>query len=186
MKHEELTERAALYAIGQIDEPGAAAFEEHLREGCEQCEADLRSLRETAARLAFDAPPTAPAAALRERVLAITRPPAPPGLHVVRSSEGEWEPGGQEGMSVKRLFVDQEHGMVTMLVRMGPGGVYPPHRHAAHEQCLVLEGDLRFGDLVLKAGDYQCALHGSTHSMASTVKGCLLLLVASLHDQVVA
>jgi quercetin dioxygenase-like cupin family protein len=107
------------------------------------------------------------------------------GLVMVRAQEGEWENIGLSGIQTKRLFVDEPHDSVTMLVRMPPGASYPRHRHAGPEQCLVLEGDLHIGDLVLHAGDYQCAIADSRHDVQYTEGGCVLFIVSSLHDEII-
>jgi anti-sigma factor ChrR (cupin superfamily) len=83
----------------------------------------------------------------------------------------------------KQLYVDPARDTVTMLVRMEPGSSYPPHRHGGPEECLVVEGDLRVGDVVLQAGDYQCAAGDSTHDVSTTVNGCILLIVSSQYDE---
>ena len=66
---------------------------------------------------------------------------------------------------------------------MAPGTSYPGHRHAGVEECYVLEGDLRVGDLVMRAGDYQRAAIGSVHGVQSTEGGCLLLVLMSDRDE---
>lgn len=188
----------ALYVLDLLDPAERWSIDEHLRTGCAQCESELADLRET---LAFEfensAPPVQPSPALRDRVLAVTRPttPAPsPQLwkqwnaggcenpYVIRSEEGGWE-AIQPGISVKKLYVDPERDTVTMLIRMRPGTSYGRHLHAGAEQCFVLEGDLREGKTVVTAGDYQCLPAGSTHGMQTTENGCLLLIVSSLHDE---
>jgi len=68
---------------------------------------------------------------------------------------------------------------------MEPGSHYPPHHHAGPEQCYVLEGELRIGDLVLRAGDYSCAAADTLHAAPASPAGCLLLIIASQHDAVV-
>jgi quercetin dioxygenase-like cupin family protein len=108
-----------------------------------------------------------------------------PGILVRRAKEGQWEDTGINGISVKRLLVDPANDSVTMLVRMPAGASYPRHRHAGAEQCYVLEGDLHDGDATLHAGDYQCADAESIHGVQYTEKGCLLLIVSSLHDEIV-
>jgi anti-sigma factor ChrR (cupin superfamily) len=111
--------------------------------------------------------------------------PDPAGARplIVRSSESAWEPTSVPGIQAKRLAVDVEHDRVTMLVRMAPGSAFPGHRHAGAEECYVLSGDLRFDEQVMRAGDYQLCPAGSSHSVQSTVEGCLLLLVSSRHDE---
>jgi anti-sigma factor ChrR (cupin superfamily) len=70
-----------------------------------------------------------------------------------------------------------------MLVRMTEGASYPSHRHAAAEECLVLEGDLIVGEDVLRAGDFQRSEAGSVHPPQSTRAGCLLYILSSLEDE---
>jgi hypothetical protein len=57
MDHAELEDLLALAALGRLDAPDEAALEAHLREGCAQCEAELRALREAAAALALSLEP---------------------------------------------------------------------------------------------------------------------------------
>ncbi len=108
-----------------------------------------------------------------------------PGLFTLSAGEGAWEEVGISGIKVKRLFVDPERDSVTMLVRMPAGAAYPRHRHAGPEQCYVIEGDLRVDNLAFFAGDYQCAEPNSFHGVQYTEQGCLLLIVSSLHDELV-
>ncbi|MDZ7343245.1 MAG: cupin domain-containing protein [candidate division KSB1 bacterium] len=108
-----------------------------------------------------------------------------PGISVCRANEGAWEDIGINGISVKHLFIDPAHDSVTMLVRMPAGASYPRHRHGGAEQCYVLEGDLHDGDVTLHAGDYQCADANSLHGVQYTENGCLLLIVSSLHDELI-
>ena len=86
---------------------------------------------------------------------------------------------------MRRLFVDETSRRMTILARLAPGVVYPPHVHAGLEECYVLEGDLWIGDVEMRAGDYQRAEPGSNHGIQSTRGGCLLLLTTSLDDEVV-
>jgi len=65
---------AAPYALDTLDGDERAAFETHLA-GCGQCQAEVASFREVAARLAATAPDVSPAPALRRRVLAVARRP---------------------------------------------------------------------------------------------------------------
>jgi anti-sigma factor ChrR (cupin superfamily) len=102
-----------------------------------------------------------------------------------KASEASWERTAIEGVAIRTLFVDRENNQFTALVRMQPGSSYPRHVHAGPEQCLVIEGDLRVGEEVLHAGDYQRAPTGSRHGVQSTEHGCLLLITSSLTDQFV-
>jgi anti-sigma factor ChrR (cupin superfamily) len=103
----------------------------------------------------------------------------------VHSSAGDWQATAIDGIEARQLFVDPQQDRATFLVRMAPGAAYPAHVHAGPEECFVLEGDLEVGGLRMQAGDYQRAEPGSTHCVQSTEKGCLLLLVSSLRDELV-
>lgn len=191
---EEREAQLALLALDLLSESEGAELRRHLEAGCAECEAGLRGYRAAAAALADSLVPREPRPELRERVLAaaVQTPgpqvwkrwdaqPATP-LHVVRRGEGSWE-RVREGVEARRLFVDPGRDIVTMLVRMAPGARYVPHRHAGPEQCFVLEGDLRDENHEFHAGDFQCASEGTEHGAQWTTNGCLLLIVSSLHDQ---
>lgn len=105
---------------------------------------------------------------------------------LIRAGEGEFEPTGVAGVSARRLAFDEAAGRVTMMVRMEPGARYPAHRHAAAEECYVLTGDLRHGDQVMNAGDFELAEAGSLHGEQWTDGGCLLLIHSSVNDELVA
>ena len=89
------------------------------------------------------------------------------------------------GIEVRRLAADSARRMVTMMVRMAPGTSYPPHRHAADEECLVMSGELLVGTERLRAGDYQKAAKGSVHPVQSTDTGCALFITSSQDDELV-
>jgi mannose-6-phosphate isomerase-like protein (cupin superfamily) len=107
----------------------------------------------------------------------------PGDLRFVSRESSPFIPLDIPGISARKLHVDAKANRVTMLVRMEPGTSYPPHRHGGFEECFVLEGDLRVGDAVLRAGDYQVVGEGSVHPIQSTTSGCLLFLSSSLSDQ---
>lgn len=107
-----------------------------------------------------------------------------PGILTVRADRDDlWERTDCPGVLVKRLHVDPAARRVTMLVRMAAGSSYPGHRHAAREECLVLEGSLRVGTCRLERGDYQVATRGSAHLEQATDEGCLLLISSSMDDE---
>jgi anti-sigma factor ChrR (cupin superfamily) len=107
------------------------------------------------------------------------------GYLVVRKDEGKWRPTGDAGVSYKLLYADKERGTYTTLVRMEPGARIPAHRHVGVEQCLVLEGDLRAGELSMSAGDFNCSLAGSVHGEIVADTGALLLFVSPDHYEVI-
>ena len=68
---EETSARAALHALGALDEREARDFEEHVAAGCDLCAAELREFRGVAADLALAATPATPPAHVRSRLLAL-------------------------------------------------------------------------------------------------------------------
>lgn len=195
---EELREQLSLYALELLDREEASAVEKHLAGGCAVCAEEVAAIRIAVSGLGTELPLVAPPASLRERVLAAARGPQSArqawkawtdsdegGLLVVRQHEGAWETVAP-GVTARRLYVDRGRDAVTMMIRMEPGARWVPHRHAGPEQCFVLEGDLFDGESTFYAGDFQCAAAGSVHGSQSTQNGCLLLIVSSLHDQVLA
>lgn len=201
MKHtagDESGERASLYALGALDQHEARAFEEHLAEGCDACEDELRSFEEVAVALAFAAPAAPPPAGAREKLAqrlaqngSARRPARTPAAAVaqqfltVRGDEGAWEEMF-EGIFVKRLFVDRGRGSVTSLYRFQPGARIPPHPHGGVEECYVLEGDLEANGEVLGPGDYTCAPAGSFHPSVRTEGGAMVLIIEQASREMMA
>lgn len=71
-----------------------------------------------------------------------------------------WAPS-TPGVNVMTLCGDSQ--VVSMLVRFEAGASVVDHHHAIDEDCLVLEGDMYLGDILLRAGDFQLAPAGSSH-----------------------
>jgi len=65
------------------------------------------------------------------------------------------------GVEALALWGDRE--VVSMLVRFAPGASVADHHHALDEDCLVLDGEMFLGDILLRAGDYQLAPAGGGH-----------------------
>jgi anti-sigma factor ChrR (cupin superfamily) len=200
MKHEsadraECEEQAALYLAGTFSDFEVRAFEAHAA-GCSICAQELQSLQPVVWGLVASVA-KAPPPQLREQLLErISQNPRGPqvwrrwapdagnqSLRILRAAEGTWEETPVPGVSVRRLSVDLDRKSATMLVRMSAGASYPSHRHAAAEECLVLEGDLVVGDDVLHSGDFQRAEAGSVHPRQFTRNGCLLYILSSLEDE---
>lgn len=103
-----------------------------------------------------------------------------PGTATKRAAEAEWLEYS-EGIVYRVLKVDERLGRQTLLVKMQPGAVYRSHAHDIDEECLVIEGDLRFGELVLRAGDFHLATPAMTHPVGTTTAGCLLHVVVGMN-----
>jgi anti-sigma factor ChrR (cupin superfamily) len=179
--NEDGQEQALLYAIGALEPAEIAVFERHLHEGCGSCQDELRDFQAVATGLALTAPQRTPGDNVRRRLMA--RVNVGSGLTTLRSDEESWKATSFEGIHVRRLFVDRERRTVSMLVKMAPGARYPRHRHAAVEECYVIEGDLHVSGSVLLAGDYQRADLDSVHGAQWTEKGCTAFIISSLHNE---
>jgi anti-sigma factor ChrR (cupin superfamily) len=101
-----------------------------------------------------------------------------PGTITIRAEEGAWETL-VEGVERKMLWAAGLNGRVTVLIRGKPGARFPAHAHDDDEECYVLEGDITFDTLTLRAGDYHRAQRGIPHPAATTARGCLLLVTAA-------
>ncbi len=171
-------------------------FEAHLADGCEACRAELAAYGDLVANLLQALVPQAPPAAVWQRLrvriaadeldrqasaegpLASTAAAAPvsDGLLVVKDGGAPWSRTEYPGVELRVLYVDKQRQQSTVLVRMAPGSVYPAHAHHGAEECLVLEGDLRFGSQVLKRGDFLRTGPGYEQTTQTTEEGCLLYL----------
>ena len=188
-------EWAALYALDALDGEDLRAFEEHLKEGCPSCQAELKDFQSVVDQLRMGAKLVAPPSDLRNKLMARIRndteaivqksQPAQtstrferPGLTFVRANDEKWDEVAS-GLWLKTLFVDQTQGRVTALARMGPGCTYVAHRHTKAEELYVLEGTCNCAGELLHPGDYHRAEAGSIHYETSTDDGCLMLVIFS-------
>jgi anti-sigma factor ChrR (cupin superfamily) len=185
---EEQREQLTMYALALLSADDAAAVAKHLDDGCAECAAEIGSIADSAAALALTVPVVAAPARLRDRVLDRVRgqieSSGVPAQHIVRAGRGRWKQLAP-GVSACRLYLNRERGEITSLLRLEPGATYAPHRHKAPEQCYVIEGDVFDGQSRFYAGDYECSEAGTVHRLQSTENGCLLLIISSIHDEMV-
>ncbi|MGA3023146.1 MAG: cupin domain-containing protein [Bryobacteraceae bacterium] len=145
----------------------------------------VEEMREAAALLAEVVDPVPPPPSLRNRLLAgIASYESLKPLADVRSHDEDWIDSGMPGVDVKILFRDRKSRRTTMLLRMTAGAHLPAHRHHDDEQCLVVSGDIRWGDIVYREGDFVVMGRDTTHPMVHTVGGNILLLVAGHNEYV--
>ena len=182
--HSELTQeagdRAALYVLDGLPRAEASGFATHL-ETCEVCRKEVATLRSIAADLVLAAPEADPPAALRDRVMARVRAKS---FTLVPEAERPWQSSGVPGVEICQLWVDELNERHTTLIRMQRGTSLPTHLHGATEECYVVQGDLHDRGIDLRAGDYVRFEAGTSHAISSD-DGCILLVSASLHDQLV-
>jgi anti-sigma factor ChrR (cupin superfamily) len=188
---DQMKDRALLYALGTLTQNEARAFEDHLADGCNDCEAELRASEQLTHSLAFDAAEIEPPPRVFERVvgfvtkekqLSPVAPNVPGELTTVRKDEGQWFESSP-GVLVKRLFENPETGTFTSLVKMLPGSIGTLHRHPGIEECIILEGDFHVAGSVLGPGDYHIAGAASVHDKPYSIGGTLLLIIGPPYER---
>ena len=102
----------------------------------------------------------------------------------IREDEGAWIEIAP--LTTKKILnVNRATGIESYLLRLLPGAAPERHQHDQDELCIVLEGDVSFDDIHLKAGDYHYARKGSWHGCASTVHGALIFLQSGVQPAAV-
>jgi anti-sigma factor ChrR (cupin superfamily) len=169
----EQQESAALAALDLASPSEAASAPRQLVNG----------MRAAAWLLAEGVPPATPSASLKSRLLArVAQYEQLKPLADVRRNEEHWVSIGTPGVDIKPLFKEDATGRSTYLVRMQPGSHLAAHRHHDAEQCLVLKGDIRWGDLVYEEGDFVVMGTGTEHPEIHTVGGTLMLIVSGRNE----
>jgi putative transcriptional regulator len=181
---------AALYLAGALPPDARAQFEAHLEARCTVCTSEVAALAPVALGLGNAVKPVTPDPRTREALLARiaaatpSSPPVQPKTElpsfVSLAAEAVWQPTETPGITMRTLFFDRRQNRLTALLRMEPGRTAPGHFHHGPEEVLVLEGDLRCGDVLLGPGDYQRMPPGTRHMAQTTERGCLVLVSTSI------
>lgn len=116
---------------------------------------------------------------LRSRALSIARPAVlPPGapssdapLVTIRAGEGDWL---QRAPGVEMKVLHETPHSRSVLFRLAPGGVLPPHGHLGEEECVVLSGSVNIDGQLVREGDFHLASAGTEHTPITTETGALL------------
>jgi anti-sigma factor ChrR (cupin superfamily) len=184
MNHCDQAELVCAYAVHALPSSDVAAVEAHLS-SCAQCRRELETLRPIID--SFVSWPTdvlRPAASLQQRLA--RRIAAETGGEPVLPASRQWsEPEWEEvapGISCKLLATDEEKHRISMLVRLAPGGEYPPHTHAEVEELHLLDGELWIDDQKLYPGDYNRAEPGTGDKRVWSETGCTCVLITSTKD----
>lgn len=177
-------ELVCTYAVRALSPTESQALEAHLS-SCWQCRRELALLRPVVD--SFVSWPTdvlRPSASLQGRLAQriAEETGGDPVLPVERQwSEQEWEEVAP-GISCKLLATDTEKHVVSMLVRLAPGGEYPPHTHAGVEELHLLDGELWIDDRKLHPGDYNRGEPGTGDKRVWSETGCTCVLITSTKD----
>jgi anti-sigma factor ChrR (cupin superfamily) len=185
----EHTERLWDYALQVLPPREAQEVEAHVS-ACPVCREEMNTIRPVVE--SFVAWPTdvlRPPAPLWERLadrIAAETGGAPFAASAAAGDRPRWiEPEWSQvapGIECKLLAADDERAIVSMLVRLAPGGVYPPHAHAGVEELHLLEGELFMEDRKLYPGDYNRAEPGTSDKLVWSETGCTCVLITSTRD----
>jgi hypothetical protein len=177
-------ELVSAYALQALPASAVASLEAHIAR-CPDCRRELDMLsRMIDGFVSWPTDVLRPAASLQERLARRIADetggePVPPPER--QWSEPEWEEVAP-GISCKLLASDPESHMVSMLVRLVPGGEYPPHTHAGVEELHLLDGELWIDDRKLYPGDYNRAEPGTGDKRVWSETGCTCVLITSSKD----
>lgn len=177
-------ELVCAYALQALPARDVAAIEAHVA-SCEQCQQELQALRPVVDSFAsWPADVLRPAPSLQARLA--RRIAEETGGTPVLPNARQWvEPAWENvapGISCKLLAADNEKHIISMLVRLAPGGEYPPHTHAGVEELHLLEGELWIDDRKLYPGDYNRAEPGTGDKRVWSETGCTCVLITSTRD----
>jgi anti-sigma factor ChrR (cupin superfamily) len=112
-------------------------------------------------------------ARVRQRLLRRIAAESTPRHVTLPEQAGAWQPFGP-GVTMKVL--NQEGDTLSYLLRLQPGASLPAHRHPQDEECLVLEGEMHIGEVVLGRGGYHLGRRGVLHDQLSSPGGALIFL----------
>ncbi len=97
--------------------------------------------------------------------------PSPAGTS--RERQAQWEvfaPG------IRRRLLWQAGSAASYIVRAQVGAAVPAHGHDRDEECLMIEGELFVGDILLREREFQLAPAGLNHGMVQAASDCLVYL----------
>ena len=91
----------------------------------------------------------------------------------VAADGGVWKPFGL-GVQIKVLH--RHDGVMSYLLKMAPGAELPNHRHPQDEECVVVEGRVQMGELIMGPGGYLMERQGTLHPPLRTLDGAIIFL----------
>jgi anti-sigma factor ChrR (cupin superfamily) len=77
---------------------------------------------------------------------------------------------------IQRKVLHEQAGVMSYLLKFAPGAVLPAHRHPVDEECVVIEGHLRIGELTLGPGGFHRVRHDVLDADSTTDDGCVIYL----------
>lgn len=96
-----------------------------------------------------------------------------PSLTVFANNNDNWVEV-IDGVFKRELWSDSTRA--SRICRLEPGARVPAHAHLLEEECMMLQGEVFLGDILLCAGDYQLAPAGSLHGEVNSDVGAILFV----------
>ncbi|MBW4551980.1 MAG: cupin domain-containing protein [Aphanocapsa sp. GSE-SYN-MK-11-07L] len=184
-------ELAPLYALDLLDETERTWVEQQIAD-CPELAGELAGYEAGSTAMPYSLPVLPLAANVKERLfdrlqlptpeLATEAPPLASAFRVLRSQNLKWHPHPTPGVQIAIVHRDLSRREISGLLKAEPGVNYPIHRHAATEEILMLEGDLRLNGEVYGALDYIRSLPDSVHEPSHTTNGCMFFFRTSMDD----
>jgi hypothetical protein len=97
--------------------------------------------------------------------------PSPAGTS--RERHAQWEPFAP---GIRRRLLWQAGSACAFIARAQAGAAVPPHDHLHDEECLMLEGELFAGDILLREGELQIAPADLHHGLVQAATDCLVYI----------
>jgi len=94
-----------------------------------------------------------------------------------------WEKTSFPGVEAKTLLIDRATGLLTVLLKMGPGVKLPDHEHVLIEQTYLLEGTLVCGEGTVTPGNFVWRPAGSRHEAWAGPEGNLAVAMFQLPNK---
>ena len=93
----------------------------------------------------------------------------------VRPDQGEWHKFSPR-IKIKVLRREADGSSMSYLLKLEPGALLVPHKHAMDEECVVLEGEVLIGTELVGPGSYHLAPRGMVHQPIRSEHGAILFI----------
>ena len=94
-----------------------------------------------------------------------------------------WEKTSFPGVEAKTLLIDRATGLLTVLLKMGPGVKLPDHEHVLIEQTYLLAGTLVCGEGTVGPGNFVWRPAGSRHEAWAGPEGNLSIAMFQIPNR---
>ena len=134
---------------------------------------DMQDIQTLADNLRPSSAPDSVFDAIKSKLKKRIHDSAPEGTITIRNVERRWVALDKK-IDISVLYRDPADKYQIALWRLKPGAKIMDHNHSMDEECIVMEGEVAFGDIHCKAGDFHMMLKGTSHNGIYSEQGCLL------------